>query len=408
MTKIKESFFAFKDRLVNIGSEEPLSKLSLAVIIALDLFILFVVFEGLHDHTRQITSSDEYVPYECQEIFINRSWSDANFLIKLQGLVLSEHNNYSYRNDSLLKSTDTEIMHNSCREFYSKVKLIAENKELKNIFIKRQELLQQRDQLISSLKKSKDVYDTSLLENIADQDSTANGLPAIKSTITSHKTGIEVITQQLINTETRVKAEPLVADLRGMLSPDNQYRQEIVDDFKKFQAIYPLKELGWQLVFMLPLFFIFYIWSCRSVRKDNRVQTLIATHLLVIASIPIILKIVEVVLDLIPRHFLKNLFNILQSLHIIALWHYVVIFVSVCTGLFAVFIIQKKIFNKQRTQQKRLMKGACFFCGKNLPQGANICPFCGTKQFKNCNNCQEPTYVCGNYCKNCGHESQNV
>ena len=80
---IKDKIFSFKDRLVNIGSEEPLSKISLAVIVALDLFILFVVFQGLDDHTRQLTSPDEYVPYECREIFLNKNWSDANFLTKL-------------------------------------------------------------------------------------------------------------------------------------------------------------------------------------------------------------------------------------------------------------------------------------------------------------------------------------
>lgn len=411
MKNIKDSIFAFKDRLVNIGSEEPLSKLSLVVIVALDIFILFVVFEGLSDHTKQITSPNEYVPYECKEMLINENWSDANFLTKLQELVLSEHNNYSYRYDSLLKRNDTAVMHNSCKELYTKVKLVAEDKELVSLFINRQKLLKEKKQLTNSLKKSKDVYDTMLLENIADEETHSKGLPAVKATITSHTIRIETTTQKLINNEAKIIAEPLVTDLRVMLSPNNKYRQAIVDDFKVFQKFYPLKELGWQLVFMLPLFLIFYIWSSRSVRKDNRVQTLISTHLLVIASIPIVLKIGEVVIDLMPRHFFKQLFNILKSLHIIALWHYVVIFLSVCIGMFVIFIIQKKIFNKQRIQQKRLMTGACYFCGKNLPLGANTCPFCGTNQLKSCDNCQEQTYVCGEYCKNCGHElikSQNV
>lgn len=404
MKKIKGSISAFKDRLVNLDGQEPLSRLSLVVVIALDLFILFVVFEGLHDHTKQITSPDEYVPYECREIFINRSWSEANFLTKLQGLALSEHNNYSYSNENLLKRKDTAVLHDSCKEFFTKIKLVAENKELKNLFIERQELLKQKKQLTSSFKKSKDVYDTFLLEDIADKEPPAIEVPAVRTTITSHQKRIETTTRKLISNESKINAEPLITDLREMLRPNYKYRQEIVNDFKKFQKVYPLKELGWQLVFMLPLFFIFYLWSSRSVKKDKSVQTLIATHLLVIASIPIIIKIVEVALQLIPRHFFKNLFNVLNSLHIIALWHYIVIFIAVCTGLFFIFVIQKKIFNTRRIQQKRLMKGACYSCGKHLPQKANTCPFCGTKQLKSCGNCQEQTYICGNYCKNCGHK----
>jgi hypothetical protein len=407
MKNIKESIFAFKDRLVNIGSEEPLSKLSLFVIIALDIFILSVVFQGLNEHTKQITSPDEYVPYECQEVFIRRNWSSNNFLTKLQPLVLSGHNNYSYKYDSRLEQVKTEVMHNSCREFYTKVKLVAENQKLKNLFIDRQETLKQRGQLNKSLNQSKDVYDTSLLENIADPKKDSNDLTAVKTSITSYKSEIEVVTQRLINTEKTINGEPLITELRGMLSPDNKLRQEIVNDFKKFQKVYPLKELGWQLVFMLPLFFVFYIWSSRSVKKNSKVQTLIATHLLVVASIPIILKVMEVVLDLIPLHFFKNLFKLLKSLHIIAIWHYVVILISVCATLFAVYVIQKKIFNKKRIQQKRLMKGACYSCGRKLPNSEHTCPFCGTKQQTNCHRCHEKTYVCGDYCKNCGTELLN-
>ena len=404
MDGIKSSISTFKNRLVNTGSEEPLSKLSLAVIIALDLFILFVVFEGLHDHTKQITSPNEYIPYECQEVFIRTSWSDANFLTKVQTIVLSDHNNYSYRYDTVLERAETEDMHSSCREFYTRVKLIAENQRLKDSFIDRQGLLKQKEGLTDSLNVSKDVYETSLLEKIADQDKNKNDLPAIKASIATHATRTEGIDQRLAVTEKLLNEDPLILELRAMVSPDNQNRQGMVNDFKEFQFSYPFKELCWQLVFMLPIFFIFYIWSSRSVKKDNRIQTLISTHLLAIASIPIILKVGEVVIDLIPRHFFKTIFKILTSLHIIAIWHYSVISVSVGAGLLAVYLIQKKLFNRQRIQQKRLMKGACYFCGKNLPQGADTCPFCGTKQLKKCTKCEEETYVCGSYCRNCGYE----
>lgn len=407
MKNLKESIFSFKERLVNIGKEEPLSKLSLVVIIALDLFILGVVFEGLHDHTQQITSPNEYVPNQCKEIFISKNWSETNFLSKLQDLVLSEYNNYSYRDDSILKSADTKVMHKSCQEFYTKVKLLADDKAIINLFASRQELVKQQDLLTRELKKSKDVYDTSLLEDIAEKKKKDDKLLAIKSTISSEKKELERITQKLIHNEGKINSDPKVSELNSMLNPDNRYRKEIIDDFKRFQVFYPLKELGWQLIFMLPLFFIFYIWSSLSVKKHNKVQTLISTHLLVVASIPIIFKIVEVVLDLIPHHFFKNLFNFLKSLHIIAIWHYLVIFFSVFIALFVVYIIQKKIFNKQRIQQKRVMRGACYSCGNKMPDEIQpYCPFCGARQFNTCKNCQEKTYVCGNFCKNCGEKVQ--
>lgn len=222
MIEIKESLLKFKNKLVTIGQEEPLNKFSLVVIIALDLFVLFVVFKGLDDHTRQITSPSEYVPYECQEFFIKRNWSDANFLTNLQRQVLSEHNNFSYRYESLLKRSNTEVMHNSCEAFYAKIKLIADNKELKGKFIDRQESLKDKKQFTANFKKSKDVYDTSLLENIAERNNQNDKLPAIKTTLNSQKTEIEKITQRILNIEKQINSHMLIVDLRDLLKPNTQ------------------------------------------------------------------------------------------------------------------------------------------------------------------------------------------
>ncbi len=213
---------------------------------------------------------------------------------------------------------------------------------------------------------------------------------------------IESLTSIISKTEQQINANPGVQALWVVVSPENQNRQHVVDAFRKFERGYPLKELGWQLLFILPIFFVFYAWSSSSVKKDNRIQTLISSHLLVIASIPIVLKMIELVLDLIPNHFFKNLFKVLHSLHLIAIWHYVVILGAIALGLFLVYFIQKKVFNKQKVMQKRLMKGACVFCNKKLPPNASSCPFCGSKQLEPCGNCHEETPTGGSYCIHCG------
>ena len=267
MIRIKNSISTFKDRLINISGEESLSRFSLTVVIALDIFILMVVFQGLDDHTRQLTSPSEYVPYECKDAFINQNWSEANFLTKLQTLVLSEHNNYSYRIDSRLKKTDTLGIHDVCREFYENTRKIAKNSELKTLFIDRQAFIKEKNQLTRNLKKSKDVYDTSLLENIADKKRAGKELPAVTAAISSDKVQIEKVTHKIARIETKISAHPQIKVLKVMISAEKEFRQKIVDDYKKFQKFYPLKELGWQSLFLLPLFIAFYIWSSRSVKK---------------------------------------------------------------------------------------------------------------------------------------------
>lgn len=399
---IKGKFSAFKNRLTTVGDEEPLNKLSLVMIIILDLFILTVLFQGLDDHTRQLTSPGEYMPYTVRQVFIDQTWTPTTRISKLQDLILSDRNNYSYRYDSIFESGKIESMHPLCRDFYEKAKRLSEDQALQDLFIDRQRYIKDRTTATAIFNKAKDAYDTRLLENISEKETSTEDVRSISKQAKASTAQIESLTSRISQTEKQINAHPGIQALWTVVSPANQNRQQVVDDFRKFERGYPLKELGWQLLFILPIFFVFYAWSSRSVKKGNQIQTLISSHLLVIASLPIILKIIEVVLDLIPNHFFKNLFKVLESLHLIAIWHYMVIFGAIALGLFLVYFIQKKVFNKQKVMQKRLMKGACVFCNKKLPAHTSSCPFCGSKQLEPCGNCHQETPIGGPYCIHCG------
>jgi len=86
----KKRISLFKRRLTTVGEAEPLNKLSLAVIILLDIFILSIIFAGLKDHTDQLTSHSEYMPYEARQVFIEQTWSPATRMTKLQEFVLTD------------------------------------------------------------------------------------------------------------------------------------------------------------------------------------------------------------------------------------------------------------------------------------------------------------------------------
>ncbi len=160
MQKLTEKLNTFKNRLVKINDEEPLSRLSLFVIIALDIFILFVVFQGLNDHTSQLTSPNEYVPYDCRNALIEKNWTDANKISKLQKLALIDHDDYAYRRDSLFRTENIEQMHPICRDFYKKIEVISKDKELVRWFKKRKTQEEVKKQFTESFKGTKDVYDT--------------------------------------------------------------------------------------------------------------------------------------------------------------------------------------------------------------------------------------------------------
>lgn len=401
----KKHLSRFKCRLTTFGDAEPLNKLSLAVIILLDIFILSIVFEGLDDHTRQLTSPDEYMPHAARAIFIDQTWSPSERMDNLQTIVLTDRKHYSYNSVSLFEKEKLERMHPLYRAFSEKTKALTQDAALQKRFIQREQKIRERNKLTQSQRKTKQAYDTQLLEKIARVESSDPAL-ALASRSKNLTKKIDQLTREINQIEREIDPHPGVQEIWAMTAPDSQIRQKMVTDFRRYEYQYKFKEFGWQLLFLIPLFGVFYIWSTKSSKKSARIQSLISSHMLVIASIPILLKLIELVVDLIPKHFFKALFKILKNLHLIAVWHYLVIFAAVLIGILLIVLIQKKVFNREKIMQKRLSKGDCSHCGKHLPHGSIACPFCGAKQMAPCPNCHQSTPTAGSYCIHCGKKNK--
>ena len=80
-----------------------------------------------------------------------------------------------------------------------------------------------------------------------------------------------------------------------------------------------------ELAFLLPLFIIFWIWNSRSIEKKSSVQSLISSHLLVIAFIPIFIKVMEAIFDIIPKRLIEKILEFLVSFKLLAIWYYVLV-----------------------------------------------------------------------------------
>ena len=403
--KATQRIAIFRNQLLRIGEQESLSKLVLFVIIAVDIYILSVIFGGLSDHTRQLTTPEEYIPYQCHDIFIRGDWSEDARLDELQRLALADYNNYSYYYESILSKSNIERMHPSCRKFFEQIREIARNPTLKSLFLKRQTLQKQRTQIKSDFNKDKDIYDSSLLQNIA-ENSSESQLPNIRDKVKNDFSKIQDKDTELTRIEKEILSSPEMKELLKIIEPNSEIRDQLIKEYKRIQFWYPLKKILWQFLFLLPLMIIFYLWNTYSLKKNFPIQILFSSHLLAVSSIPVLIKILETVLDLIPKHFFKNLFVLLSDLHLVAIWHYLVIILTVSGALLLIYILQKKFFNQEKIYRKRLSKGLCFSCGLKLPLGtlSAACPFCGNKQMVPCKKCSEPTPVKGLFCIKCGEK----
>ena len=265
-------------------------------------------------------------------------------------------------------------------------------------------------QINTTLKQVNSAYDTSLLEDIAGQNQRA---------VSSHQTAkVESLKRDFVlKTNTLNQLVAKQGEIESSLNQDENItalfgfvdnvteadRVNLRGDLRQLNFWYPVKRLGMEMIFLLPLFIIFYLWNKKSLAANRPFQSLVSSHLLVIVFIPVLFKIAELIYDIIPKTFLKQVIELLESLKLVALWHYLMMALIILTALALIYFFQKKLFSQEKLTEKRISKGQCQDCGRRLPENIAACPFCGFEQFKSCAHCNKPTYVFSTFCKECGH-----
>ena len=392
----KDKFSRIRSNLTSLDAL-PLSKAALIIILFLDLFILTSIFDGLDKHTRQLSSPEEYIPYSCREIVINRDWNPTSRMGNLSGIILSYNNSY-YQIEEKKKGR-----HPICAPYLDLLDRIKNDKELTALFDDRAKFEREARDLQREINNLKGAYDTSLLETIARQKEGQANVDTIKKDVQTKANSLNTLRAQIESAEQRINGNGTIKVLWSKLETlQPADREGLRSDLRTLHFWFPVKRLLMQMLFLLPLFAVFFVWNNASIRKDRGIQTLVSSHLLVVSFIPIFFKIIETVYDIIPKKLLKKLIDLLESLKLVALWNYLIIAVAIAAALFLIYIFQKKLFSRDRLMERRIAKGLCQACGKHLPSDSQACPFCGSAQFKACGACGQPTPVFGKYCKSCG------
>ncbi len=397
--RFRDKFGKVKTHLTSLD-DQPLGKAALVIIIFLDIFILVSIFNGLDAHTRQLSTPDAYIPYTCREIVVNRQWNPTNRIDNLSQIIISSSSSY-YRVDEKKGNR-----HPVCVPYLDLVEQIKNDRALVSIFEERNKAELEARELQREIDNLKGAYDTSLLETIAKKRESRTKIGETRIDFHKKAADLDALKARIATLEQSINGDPKIKllweRLQGLQERD---RQVLLSDLRTLNFWYPVKRLGMQMLFLLPLFFVFYAWNNASIRKNRGLQTLVSSHLLVISFIPILFEIIETVYDIIPKKLLKKLIDLLESLKLVAIWHYLVIALAVAVALFLIYIFQKKLFSRERLLERRITKGECQQCGKHLPAGSHACPFCGFIQFMPCRNCNKPMHVHGKYCRECGQQA---
>jgi len=395
-TKFKDNLGQIKTRLTSLD-DQPLGKAALIIILFLDIFILIAIFNGLGAHTKQLSSPDEYIPNSCREIVINRHWNPTTRTDNLSQIVISSNRSY-YQVEG-----KRETRHPLCVPYIDLLDQIKNDRALTSIFEDRNKAEREAKELQRRIDNLKGAYDTSLLETIAKQQERQTKVDATKNDFQQKTIALDILKNRIASLEQTINRDAKVKLLWERLQDlPEQARQNLITDLRKLNFWYPVKRLGMQMIFLLPLFAIFYAWNNTSIRKNRGVQALVSSHLLGVSFIPIFSKIIETIYDIIPKILLKKIIDLLESLKLVAIWHYLVMALAVAAALLLIYIFQKKLFSHKKLIERRISKGDCQHCGKHLPAGSQACPFCGSAQFKYCSNCGQLMHVHGKYCRECG------
>jgi ribosomal protein L40E len=399
---IPEKLLRVRNRLGRLD-DQPLSRAALVIIVFLDLFILSAIFDGLAEHTAQLTSPDERVPPLCRSLVIDSEWNATNRLDGLADMVSAYHED-PYEQ---MRSVEPGKQHSLCAPIVTAYEAIRSDKSLAGDLEESRRLKRETQDLRAELARMKGAYDTTLLESIAGKAPAEKATGAIGKTVADKTAALDEQAGKQALLDASIEQDPRVRELFALVfGVSAAERRALVEELRGLNFWYPAQRMGMDMLFLLPLLGAFYFWNAKSIAGRRPFQTLVSSHLLIVVLIPVFFKLIELAYDIIPRRLLRHLVEMLESAKLVAIWHYLLIAVAIAVALALVYLFQKKLFSREKLLQRRIAKGMCQACGQQLPPDSPHCTACGAAQFKACGHCGAPTPVHGRYCRACGVDAQ--
>ncbi len=406
LTQIRRllSQFFSKSRTIN---NEPLNKVSLIVIILIDIFILVNVFTGLNDISRW--HIDPYQAYPCYSEWDNykkETSKDKDYEILRLSLPSNTVNPIKFRQTyqqaeigHLGKVSQTCLTY---ADYKDKIKNAENQNTIKTIDQKNAEIskLAQRNQTI------KTQYDSTLLEKIAGQARNQSinevGAEKAKQELDQNSSKIGTLKQEISTLKTELIAKPESINLIAFLKNNDKF-SDVEKGYQEASFWYPSIQLAFQCLFLLPLILISLSLHNFAQRKGYGLISLMSWHLLVIFFIPLILKTFEF---LQIGAIFKVLFDIISVVFggLLFLISYAYILLIPLVGFGIIQFFQKVVFNSKIQAASRVQKSLCIKCAKKIRHHDSYCPYCGYYQYLECSNCHSLTYKHLPHCKECGQD----
>lgn len=411
--KISQIWSKLSQKTVNL-KQEPINKVSLFVLILIDLFVLWNVFMGLNSvQNVVITPTDAHLCYTVWQSYKQSKNPDKkyqfiqNFIDKSGSIPSPDSLRGFYYGNYSTSRTLFGQKNIICKEFQELGFKIDSEPNLKNVLQEIKNLESSNNSLTSTNARLQKEYDSTLLEKIAGQNSEQS---INLSTAAKTKQSLDQNQSQIQQNQARINS--LQGEITSNSSSqkllnfvdNNETFQNLEKSYNSAKFIYPLLAFGLQIAFLLPLIILALVVHWFANKKNWGLLAILSWHLFLIFCIPAIFRLFEFLqFGSIAQWFLEILFSSLAFLG-----SYLLIFLIPLFGYLFILFFQKIVFNKKSQFKKRLANKECFSCGYKLNYGEFYCPNCGTSQVEECLNCHKPKYKNMEFCQHCGSPSHTI
>ncbi|MBT8135224.1 MAG: zinc ribbon domain-containing protein, partial [Gammaproteobacteria bacterium] len=253
---------------------QPIGKAALAVLIFLDLFILASIFDGLSEHTRQLTRPAQLIPQYCRDIVIENEWNKTSRLNRLADVVTESRGSYQIK-DKRERSLER---HPACRPIAQLLWSIEDDSAVAGTLKSYLDITAEVEQLNTTIKHINNAYDTSLLEDIADKSKDRANVESLRKDFQLKTDTLNRLTKRQGTLDSELNEDKKILQLFTLLDSYNQDdRESLRDDLRKLNFWYPVKRLGMEMIFLLPLFLAFYFWNAKSLAANRPFQSLVSS-----------------------------------------------------------------------------------------------------------------------------------
>lgn len=397
MWKWLEKTKSIKSDLLNF-KDEPLSSISVVLLIILDIFIFTNVIIGVESETAKVPSVSYYYPSDCSKHFEAVQTGYKGF----------EHYRYGQSRSVHLRPHLSEY----CQVLDTKIEAFTLHSEFKSNLKHIRDIEEKQRQNTYRLEQISTQYNTRLFERIAQMQNNTE--------LQNAKKEYDGIVADNKSLEQELKEIPSVSTLDGYAAYVT-YIQENKNGFNEAKRSYafwqPFKEYGHMLIFILPLLLLFGFFYRRAksrqlLQKDyNPVVKIISAHISLILALPLVWFTLGLIYHVLPKTLLKSIIEFLVDIGLISVLNYIAILLVVLFFGGLIYWIQKRTLKTKlavqvsRNLPRLISWSQCFECEYKIDYTKDFCPFCGVKLHQECPSCKAVMNRHEAFCSTCGQKA---